>query len=323
MARLNPLQPGRPALAGEASDPARHESLHFDRVAAVYRLLEYLSFGPFLERCRFSFLPELASSRRALVLGDGDGRFLARLLAAGPALHAHAVDVSPAMLRRLRARARRLASGARLTTCCADIRICPDACFFAPLAASHEARYDLVATHFFLDCLTPMESNALVARVRPHLTPGALWVVSEFEIPDGSPLSAAFGRLTIAGLYLAFRVLTGLQVRQIPPWRDSLARAGFVRRAVRSWLGGLLVSELWQLPQATTSQGPRSHPAMHIVPELDTPGPVPGIDPGPEPAPGIPPAPSPEPAPGPAPEPDPQPYPGPIPAPRPIARGIP
>lgn len=283
---------------------------HFDRVAAIYRPMEYLSFGPFLERCRFSFVKELTSCRLALVLGDGDGRFLARLLGTAPALHAYAVDGSPAMLRRLRARLARLGAHSRLTTTCADIRA--DGAWDMPSSC------DLVATHFFLDCLTPHETDDLVARIRPNLAPGAIWIVSEFEVPLAGVWRAALGRLIIGGLYRAFGVLTGLQVRQIPPWRSSLSRAGFVRRSARSELGGLLVSELWQLPRATGPCHTGSQWTVPTSPVLDTPGSVPGIDPGPEPAPVIPPAPEPEPAPGPSPEPDPQPYPGPIPAPRPI-----
>jgi SAM-dependent methyltransferase len=238
---MSQLDAGCPTPVCTADRVGMDALAHFDRVAAIYRPMEYLSFGPLLERCRFWFVPELAAARGALLLGDGDGRFAARLLAAAPDLHVHAVDASPAMLRRLRARAMRLGAAARLTATCADIRS------FTPSVSGSRA-CDLVATHFFLDCLTPDEANALALRLRPHLAPGALWVVSEFEVPAAGPMRAAFGRLTIAGLYAAFRVLTGLRVRQIPPWRNSLACAGFVRRSSRSWLGGLLVSELWQLP---------------------------------------------------------------------------
>jgi len=280
----------------------------FDRVAAVYQAGEYLSFGPMLERCRFFFLPDLMHCRRALILGDGDGRFAARLLAATPDLRADAVDGSPAMLRRLRARAIRHGAEQRLTTARADIRS------FVPSTAD----YDLVATHFFLDCLTPAETEALVERLRPHLAPGARWVVSEFQVPAGSALRAWLCRSVIAALYGAFRLLTGLSVRELPPWRESLARQGFACRSAHSRLGGLLVSELWQLDEATDFAATRSHVAVHPLSELVTPGQIPGIDPGPEPAPGIPPEPKPEPAPGPPPEPDPEPYPGPIPAPQPI-----
>ena len=250
--RVGENDPGSPTLIRAANSAALGDPRHFDRVAALYQPGEYLTFGPLLEHCRFSFIPDLAAARRALVLGDGDGRFLARLLAAASALRAHAVDASPAMLRRLCSRAARLSAAARLTTTCADIRT------FSLPAPEPNQEYDLVATHFFLDCLTPQETDALLARLRPHLAPGALWVVSEFDIPPG-PLRAALCRLIVAALYAAFRTLTGLRIRQIPPWRDSLARAGFVPRASRSWLGGLLVSELWQLREATTPGCGRSH----------------------------------------------------------------
>jgi len=287
----------------------------FDRVARVYRAMEYLSFGPLLERCRFYHLRSLAAlqpeARKALVFGDGDGRFLARLLTAATQVHAEAVDASPAMLRLARAHVKRSGAEARLKTICTDART------FMPA----DADYDCVATHFFLDCLTESEAEDLVHRLRPHLAPGALWLVSEFDVPAGGRLRATAARSLIAALYAAFRLLTGLRVRRIPPWRAILNRSGFTRVASHTLMGGVLVTEIWQLQRATASACGRSQQEMPSSSELvTTPGSVPGIDPGPEPAPGPPDIPVPEPAPGPPPEPDPQPYPGPIPAPQPVTR---
>ena len=45
--------------------------------------------------------------------------------------------------------------------------------------------YDLIVTHFFVDCLTQRELDALAIRIRPHLTPNALWLISDFCIPTG------------------------------------------------------------------------------------------------------------------------------------------
>lgn len=207
--------------------------------------MEYLSFGRWLERCRFAHLAGLCRSRpapqRGLVLGDGDGRFLARLLAGIPRLQADAVDLSPAMLRLLRKRVRDAGAEDRLATMCGDARglIPPD------------SGYDLVVSHFFLDCLTEPETAALIEKVGSHLAPGAIWLVSEFEVPS-SRLRAGCARALIASLYLGFRLLTGLRVRRIPPWRELLERSGFVPQSSRSLLGGLLVSELWRF-EATTS----------------------------------------------------------------------
>ncbi|HTW48100.1 MAG TPA: methyltransferase domain-containing protein [Acidobacteriaceae bacterium] len=281
--------------------------LRFDRVARIYRAMEYLSFGPLLERCRFSHLPHLRAARRALVLGDGDGRFTARLLAEHRGIRADAVDLSPAMLHLLRRRVAGGGAARRLTTTCADARS------FLPSASD----YDLVVTHFFLDCLTPEETAQLIARVLPCLAPGAVWLVSEFAVPNRGRVRRWLAQTLIASLYAAFRVLTGLTVRRIPPWRDLLAQAGFAPAASHAWLGGLLVSELWQPGETTTSAMAYSHVVVdhsrHSAPHA---GSAPGIDPGPEPTP----FPPPEPEPDPAPRPDPEPYPGPVPMPQPVTR---
>jgi ubiquinone/menaquinone biosynthesis C-methylase UbiE len=220
-------------------------SANFDLIARLYRPLEYLTLGRSLERCRLHHLPDLHGSARALVLGDGDGRFLSRLLTAYPTLHADAVDSSAAMLALLRSRCRTAASRLRLHHA--------DALAFA--AFPHTLPYDLVVTHFFLDCLTQPQLDALVANLAPHLTPGALWLVSDFRIPTG-PLQFP-ARLLVRGLYLVFRILTGLRVQTLSDYATPLARAGLTCIAQRRSLGGILTTELWSLA-ATTRPAPRS-----------------------------------------------------------------
>lgn len=206
---------------------------NFDRIARPYRWLEYFTFGPMLERCRFCRIPQLASARRALVLGDGDGRFLARLLAANPHLHADVIDSSSTMLRLLESRAESIGARARVHIHRADA-----------LAFQRSETYDLVATHFFLDCLSTEQAQTLASRIRPHLAPNAIWVVSEFAIPSGP--SALPARIIVDALYTAFRILTGLRTRVLPDYGAALARAGFTLADRRHFLGGLIVSDLWQ-----------------------------------------------------------------------------
>lgn len=206
----------------------------FDHLARPYRWLEYLTFGPMLARCRFHRIPELTHARRALVFGDGDGRFLARLLAANPMLQADVVDQSPAMLRLLRARTEALGAADR-------VRIYQtDALAFIP--AESEA-YDLVITHFFLDCFTTEQVCELARNIQPNLVPGALWVVSEFSIPHG--LAALPARIIVRSLYFAFRILTGLRVRALPRHASGLTQAGLALRHRKTFLFGLLISETW------------------------------------------------------------------------------
>lgn len=210
---------------------------NFNRLARIYRWLEWFTFGPLLARCRFTFLDDLRTCRNALVLGDGDGRFTARLLAENPNVLVDAVDASDAMLRALQRNAG--ANAARVRTHLADARE------WNPT----NAPYDLVATHFFLDCLSTAEVAALAERLRTCITPQAQWVISDFAIPDG-----AFGRLfaqpLIAALYTAFRILTGLGQSSLPDYCKALRDARFTLVQHRTIFGGLLVSELWVTNEA-------------------------------------------------------------------------
>ena len=181
-----------------------------------------------------------------LVLGDGDGRFTARLLRENSSVQVEALDTSLAMLNALLRRAGENASRVRARVA--------DARDMFPMADRGRG-YDLVVTHFFLDCLTTAEVETLAARVGPLLADDATWVVAEFAIPAGW-----FGRLVAAPvvgfLYRAFGWMTGLRIRKLPDYASALERAGFrlVRR--RRWLWGLLVSESWGLmPRAGSRWG--------------------------------------------------------------------
>jgi len=220
---------------------------NFDPIARPYRWLEYLSFGPFLERCRFHYLGELAACRRALILGDGDGRFTAKLLAANPEIIVDAIDSSGAMLRLLTQRAAGLGPSAsdRLRTRQTN------ALNFTP-----EGPYDLVVTHFFLDCFSEGELDALISRITPHLTPGATWLISEFAIPK-QPVARYLSRAIVAALYWIFGLVTGLRVRTLPNHASLLKKAGFELCQSKPHLGGLLRSELWSLAPGTMNPAER------------------------------------------------------------------
>jgi ubiquinone/menaquinone biosynthesis C-methylase UbiE len=206
---------------------------NFDRVARLYRWLEYLSFGPWLARCRNAQLAHLTGARHALLLGDGDGRFLARLLAANPTLTADVVDSSHAMLSLLDRRLRRAQVHQRIRLHHAD------ALNWDPIGP-----YDLIVSHFFLDCFFPHQLEQLFDSVLPHVLPDAQWVISEFAIPP-NPFAAFFARGIIRWLYRAFGWTTGLRVRALPDYAASLLRRGLLPIHERPYLAGLLCSQLW------------------------------------------------------------------------------
>ncbi len=197
--------------------------MNCDPIARCYRWLEYLAFGRALERRRFRFLAEAAGARRALVLGDGDGRFLGRLAAISNACIDY-VDLSSRMLEL----ARKRGGTRRVVYRQADALTLP----LGP------AEYDLIAAHFFLDCLNERDLEALIERAARAAQPGALWLISEFRQPSwAAPL--------LSGLYLFFSVTTGLATRRLTDHRPLLAKHGFRLTREETSRFGLLASELW------------------------------------------------------------------------------
>jgi ubiquinone/menaquinone biosynthesis C-methylase UbiE len=205
---------------------------NFDRVARIYRWAEYLTLGPLLQRTRTHFLPHLPPRTQALILGDGDGRFLAQLLTQQPQLHALAIDTSATMLHLLRYRCSFAAD--RLQTLQTSA-----------LTITPTPNTDLITTHFFLDCLTQPELDTLTQTIATQTAPGTLWLLSDFAIPT-TPLLKPLAALYIRALYLAFRILTGLRVTHLPNPQSSLRTAGFNRIARHDLLCGLLYTEIWQ-----------------------------------------------------------------------------
>ena len=213
--------------------PQQPAEPNFDRVARIYRLAEYLSLGPLLQRTRTHFLHDLPPRHQALVLGDGDGRFLARLLAHRPHLSALAVDTSATMLQLLRHRCQPYIQRVRTLQASA-------------LTVTPPPDTDLIVTHFFLDCLTQSELQTLTQNIAANTAPGTLWLLSDFAIPQRAllrPLAALYIRF----LYFAFRILTGLRVTHLPDPQSALTSAGFTRVARHELLCGLLYTEIWQL----------------------------------------------------------------------------
>jgi ubiquinone/menaquinone biosynthesis C-methylase UbiE len=206
-----------------------------DRIAPAYRWLEYAAFGRELERRRFRFLAGVAARQRALILGDGDGRFLARFAAVSDASVDY-VDSSARMLELARARA----GTGRVDQKGADtplpINYRHSNALELPL---HAQAYDLIVTHFFLDCFDAPDLERLIKRIREAAQPGALWLISEFRQP-------IWARPLLAAMYLFFRATAGLSNTRLVDHRPLLQRSGFRLLREETSRRGLLASELWQ-----------------------------------------------------------------------------
>ncbi len=208
---------------------------NFDRMARIYPALEWIAFGRDLERARFAWLDRLRGRRNLLLIGEGDGRALARLASLVPEARLHYVDARAGWAARA---ARRLAADphpARAIFQCADALTCD----LVP------ATYDAVTTLFFLDCFTTPQVEELVTRISASLQPGALWLFADFVLPErGLPRLRARAWLKL--LYLFFRWRTGIAATALPPSEAVLVQAGWRPTASRDFQQGLLRSAVYE-----------------------------------------------------------------------------
>ena len=204
---------------------------NFDRLARIYRLLEMVAFGGDLERARFRHVNQLATRRSILILGEGDGRFLARLLPLVPDAHIHCIDSSAAMLARAEARIASVPGRHQVRFEQANVL---DYTFDA-------GRYDAVVTLFFLDCFEAEEASQVVERINGGLQAAATWLYADFSLPDRG-VARLRARLWLGLLYFFFRWQTGLTTRRLPPAEALIRRARFAVAAAHRLQAGLLHS---------------------------------------------------------------------------------
>jgi ubiquinone/menaquinone biosynthesis C-methylase UbiE len=211
--------------------------MNCDRIARTYRSLEYLSFGKALQACRAMYLDETAECRRALLCGDGDGRFLGELLRRNREVCVDFVDLSAGMVEVARRRANAIGSQAvaRTRFHVGDVR---------EVEMADGEFYDLITAHFFLDCFSDGDAARVAGQLAAFARPGARLLLSDFRIPKrgiGRYVDAAIVR----GLYGAFRITTGLRVTRLPDYESALERVGFRKERETLKLGGLLTASLW------------------------------------------------------------------------------
>jgi SAM-dependent methyltransferase len=203
---------------------------NFDGLARWYQWLELSTFGIELERARMAHVGQLADCREILLLGDGDGRFLKKLLKASPDCRVRSIDASAEMLKMAAARLSP-SERARVTFECAD----------ALTVALPTFAYDGVATVFFLDCFTDDQARVLIGRITNALRPGGTWVFADFAIPTRGPQRIA-AHVIVGLLYAFFRWRTGISARRLPESEALILGAGLRVIETRSSVFGLFRS---------------------------------------------------------------------------------
>lgn len=241
----------------------------YDRLGPWYEWVEWLRFGGRLQTWRTRLLDRLPTPRSALVLGDGDGRFLRALLdhcerghcdrgsrATGNAsddegclpsgsaravqppcdLRVESLDFSPVMLRLQQQRIADHRLAHHVTWRREDLRE-------AVLAGD---TYDLVTAVFCLDALTPEELNEVALRIARALrADGKLYLV-DFTQPVNGGVPRVWARVWLRVMHTFFGWITQHPTRVLVPLTPALRSAGFeVEDSQRDRLGWLEAS-IWR-----------------------------------------------------------------------------
>ena len=209
--------------------------MSFDLVAPHYRWLETIAFGNALQRARTCWIDTIARPKRALILGEGDGRFLCELVRAYPKIEVDCIDASEAMLQLARARLRRMhpKSFSRVHFIREDI-----------LKWSPRKSYDLLVTHFFLDCFPGKELQAIIAKLASAAEPGAAWLIADFTIPR-KRLARAHAKLWLRMMYTFFRATTRIAANELVDPAPYLAGRGFIQTAWKLSRASMLRSDVY------------------------------------------------------------------------------
>jgi len=225
-------------MVGATSAERVSRVMSFDRLAPHYRWLEFVLAGNKLQLCRTAFLNHLSDAQEILILGEGNGRFLAELGRRGAArARITCVDSSAGMLSLAQSRIAHVRDR--------DMEIefvHADALQWEP---SRGRTYDAVVTHFFLDCFRPEQLQQLIAKLSAAATGQACWLLADFQIPNRG-WRRLRARVIHRLMYVFFRLMTRLPADSLTSPDPFLQENGFTLRKRRLSNWNLLHSDLWE-----------------------------------------------------------------------------
>ena len=201
--------------------------MSFDTLAPFYAFIERVRFGGELQSARCACLKCLPAPKSALVLGDGDGRFLQWALKAWPETAFTYVDSSPGMAQRAKQRA----GTERVHYVINDVES----------FLTDSPCYDCVMTHFFLDCFPNKKLATLVPKIAQHLSTDGHWIVTDF-VDTGRP----WHRFNLWLMYRFFRISTNIEAGALEDIQYHLKKVGLTCDHTDPFLRGFIASSRWR-----------------------------------------------------------------------------
>jgi len=210
---------------------------NFDGVASSYLFLETITFGNQLQKCRTSMISHLTNSKRALVLGEGNGRFLEAFCKANPLAEILVIDESPRMLDLAK---RRIANANPPINNQIEFR-CANVFEILPLTGT----FDLIVCNFFLDCFTSSEIGHLLGVFHQMLFGEGLIVVGDFRNPQFAP-GRLIREVILKIMHVYFQKTAGISATELTDLHAILQERSFQKAVEKKLFFGFLNSSIWK-----------------------------------------------------------------------------
>ena len=200
-------------------------------MARIYPALERAAFGRALDEARKAFLDSVVSRHRLLLIGEGNGRFLADCLRHKVGGSITVVDSSGKMLSLLRSRVGQIERRTALELIQADFR----------QWQGWGEPFDAIVTHFFLDLFLPGSQRLVMEKIATVSQPDTVWVNVDFRPTLRSPFHRWIDWLQ----YRFDRLISGVEADRHYDPAPVIRAAGWIPRQERIFCRGSLVAELF------------------------------------------------------------------------------
>ncbi|QDT94387.1 Methyltransferase domain protein [Gimesia algae] len=211
--------------------------MNFDRVAPWFERLEKIVFGDQMQVCRTAFLSDLPAIKKAALIGEGNGTFLAQFLKHCDCEEIHYIDSSKKML--------------DLAQKQFQMNVFPglERMVFYHLDLSLDVmpdqNYDLVVTNFFLDVFNGATLNNVVSKIASACTRDAHWLYADFQV-TGNRFQRCRAIAWVKTMYLFFRLAADIQTMKLTNPSALLDRNGFQIKWFKEFDNGLMRAEIRQ-----------------------------------------------------------------------------
>lgn len=181
-----------------------NKAIDFSRLASIYDFLGGIVFLGSLHRSQIHFLSRLQKIENVLIVGGGTGRFLVELLKLGKVEKLTYVDISAGMISQAKKKVQKIGALDKVDFICGGLDSIPD------------KEYDLICTHYFLDCFEEVELSGIMKKFKKLLSKEGVWHFTDFYLDSSSSI---FRKCFVAFLYRFFKVFCGLKVKKLPNFK--------------------------------------------------------------------------------------------------------